>query len=218
MVQQKRTEKEKLKKVLLFFLLMFLAAALLAGILGIINYALTKDNEKQSALPIDAFYEANYEENIFENSAFMRLDHSVFYLEYGSGESLTEENYTSIGVASSFFYTYFQAIICGDCETYRSLLTEQYIKNYNPPEQFTMQMLYDIEVDRIQNTESTTYQGQTVMVYYFSVKYKIFQNNGTFRNDVGSNTSTTQYYELYVIDNQIYLNAVSNKSVISATR
>ena len=51
-------------------------------------------------------------------------------------------------------------------------------------------------------------------MYYFEVKYKIFENNGTFRNDVASNRSTTQYYELYDLGDRILLNAIGQKQVV----
>ncbi len=191
-----------------------IAASILALALGVAAHLLSKGTKAPDALPEDVFYEADYTKNIFEDKAYMVLDRSIMYMEYDSGFTLTEENYASAGVASAFFYEYFDAIIKGDAERYRSMLTEDYIKDFEPSEKFTMQMLYDIDVNRIQSSWSEEYQGKTVTVYTFAVKYKIFQNNGTFRNDIASNQSTTQYYELYSYDGQFYLNSYTNKLVI----
>lgn len=212
--RDRQKERKLIGRVVRIVVCVLLALALITGALWLVNHFLSGGSRKPGALPSDVFYEADYDRNIFEYPAYQRLNRSVNYLEYGSGEPLTEENYESLGVASTFFYEFFDAIIRGDCETYRSFLTPYYIKEFDPPEIFTMQMLYDIEVNRTQQASTATFEGKTATVHYFSVKYKIFENNGTFRNDVASNRSTTQYYELYDVDGRFYLNATSNMKVI----
>lgn len=214
--KKKLSDREKLKRIALVVVGVLLALTLLAGALWLVSSLLSKRHDPPGPEAENGykFYEADYERNIFEEPAYQRLNRSVLYLEYGSGEPLTEENYRTLGVASDFFYGYFDAIIRGDVERYRAYLTPHYVKKYDPPERFTMQMLYNIEVNREQQMSTADFEGQTVNVHYFSVKYSIFENNGTFRNDVGSNKSTTQYYELYELNGRCYLNAVSNKQMI----
>lgn len=206
------SDRQKLLRIALAVAGALLALLLLTGALWLVSSLLSGRSVQEYS---GSFYEADYDRNILEDPAYQRLDRSVRYLEYDSGEPLTEENYRTLGVASAFFYEYFDAVIRGDCDTYRSFLTPYYIKEFDPPERFTMQMLYDIEVNRTQRPSTAEFQGRTVTVHYFSVKYKIFENNGTFRKDVGSNISTTQYYELYDLgDGQIYLNATSNRQMV----
>ncbi len=213
MGMQKRSNRKKLKIAVLTVGIALVVLILLAVFLPMLLSALQTSNEESDALPDNAFYEPDYEKNIFEDEAYQKLDSSVLYMDFGTGETLTEQNYRTVGVASSFFYTYFQAIINGDAQTYRSLLTDTYIEEKDPPERFTMQMLYDISVNQIQRSAKTEYQGREVTAYYFSVSYRIFHNDGTFRRDIGSNQSITQYYELYAIDGAFLLNAVANKHV-----
>ena len=208
------SDRGKIKRVALLVGVILLSLAVLAGVLGLTAFLLHDTPKRPAPLPSDVFYEADYDRDIFEYPAYQRLDRSVRYLEYGSGETITEENYRSLGVASAFFHDYFDAVIRGVCETYRSFLTPYYIDTFGPPERFTMQMLYDIEVNRTQTSTTAEYEGREVWVYYFEVKYKIFENNGTFRNDVASNRSTTQYYELYDLGDRIVLNAVGQKQVV----
>lgn len=189
--------------------------AVLATVLWAVGLMLKSGTKKPDSLPDDVFYEADYSKDIFLDEAYMSLDRSIMYMEYDSGMTLTEENYTTAGVASEFFYEYFDAIIKGDADRYHGMLTENYIDDFEPPAEFTMQMLYDIEVNRVQTSWSEEYNGKTVTVYNFAVKYKIFENNGTFRNDIASNQSATQYYELYSYDGKFYLNSYTNKLVIS---
>ena len=214
--KKKLSDREKLGRIALVILGMLLALSLLAVVLWFVSGQLSRQQDKpgtESGTKLQ-FYEADYDRNILEDPAYQRLNRSILYLEYGSGEPLTEENHRTLGVASEFFYWYFDAIIRGDCETYRAYLTPHYIREFEPPERFTMQMLYNIEVNREQQMSTAVFEGQTVNVYYFSVKYSIFENNGTFRDDVASNKSTTQYYELYEVGSRLYLNAVSDKKMI----
>lgn len=210
------SDREKLKRIVTVVAAALLVLLLLTGALWLMDHLLSKRNDPPAVSSLGGyqFYEADYDRNILEDPAYQRLDRSVRYLEYDSGETLTEENYRTLGVASEFFYQYFDAIVRGDCEAYRAFLTPYYIEEFEPPERFTMQMLYEIEVNRTQAQSTAVFEGREVIVHYFSVKYKIFENNGTFRNDVESNRSTTQYYELYDLDGRIYLNAVSNKQMI----
>lgn len=212
--RDKQAERKLLRRIVIIVVSVLLALSLITGVLWLVSSLLSNGSRKPPSLESGVFYEPDYSCNILEDPAYLRLDHSIRYLEYDSGETLTEENYETLGVASAFFYEYFDAIIRGDCETYRSFLTPSYIKLFDPPERFTMQMLYDIEVNRTQYSTKGTYEGQDATVHYFSVKYKIFENDGTFRDDVGSNTSTTQYYEIYDVNGRFYLNAVSIKKVI----
>ena len=195
--------------------IVLVAAAVLATVLWAVGLMLKGGTKKPDSLPDDVFYEADYSKDIFLDEAYMSLDHSIMYMEYDTGMTLTEENHTTAGVASEFFYEYFDAIIKGDADRYRGMLTENYIDDFEPPAEFTMQMLYDIEVNRVQTSWSEEYNGKTVTVYNYAVKYKIFENNGTFRNDIASNQSATQYYELYSYDGKFYLNSYTNKLVIS---
>lgn len=212
--RKKLSDRQKLKRIAIVVASVLLGLMLLAGILWLIDTLLSLRNNPSDTETSFAFYEADYDRNIFEYPPYQRLNRSILYLEHENGETLTEENYRTLGIASEFFYAYFDAIIRGDCEAYRAFLTPHYIEEYDPPERFTMQMLYNIEVNLEQQMSTAVFQGQEAIVHYFSVKYSIFENNGTFRKDVGSNKSTTQYYELYVVNGRFYLNAISNKKMV----
>ena len=199
----------KLASVLFVYLLLLLAALYLGRML-------TKESPVQNELPPEAFYPVDPSLSIQDNSAYAALDRSVYYTNYGTGEALTEENHQKVGVASSFFYRYFDHIINGNASAYRSMLTEAFIEEFDPPKDFAVQMLYDIRVDQSHSASTATFKGETVNVYHFSVSYKIFENNGTFRRDIASNQSVTQYYDLVYYKDQMLLNNISDSRVVSA--
>jgi len=214
MSEQKNKEKRIVKRILWGFGLFLVAALLLLGILTLIN-ALMEEEDLTPALPPEAFFSADYSENILEDEAYLRLNRAVYYKQYDSGEQLTEENYKDLGIASEFFYRYFDHVIEGDYNAYHKMLTDDFRNSDEVPERFTMQMIYDIEVNQVQSAGTATYKGEEVTVYFFEVKYKIYRNNGTFRNDVASNRSTTQYYHLYSYKGQLYLGDVQDKWAVT---
>ncbi len=214
MSDRKSKDKNIVKRILFGFAVLLIALLLLLGIMSIVSLLL-EEEDLTPALPPEAFFSADYSQNIFEDEAYMRLVRSVYYKQYDSGEVLTDENYEDLGIASEFFYHYFNNVINGDYNAYHKMLTDTYLQDDEVPERFTMQMIYDIEVNQVQAPGSANYKGEEVTVYFFEVKYKIYRNNGTFRNDVASNQSTTQYYHLYAYKGRLYLNAVQDKWVVN---
>lgn len=213
-MSNKQSKKTILFKVAKYAAVFFVYLPLLLGALCLARFFI-KESPTQEELPPEAFYPADYSVNILDNHAYLSLDHSVYYMNYGTGEPLTAENNQKVGIASAFFYEYFDSIIGGDAAAYRSMLTDTYIDEFDPPEKFTMQMLYDIQVNQSHSASTTTYNGETVNVYHFTVSYKIFENNGTFRRDIASNQSVTQYYDLIYHKNKMLLNNISNSIVVS---
>jgi hypothetical protein len=213
----KRSKKQFMIKITKYLLASFAYLFFLFVILYFTRSFFSVNIEREE-LPAEAFYHVDYSVNVMDNSAYLSLDRSVYYMNYGTGESLTEENYQKVGIASSFFYEYFESVINGDAISYRSMLTDAYIDAFDPPEKFTMQMLYDIQVNQSHGLSTTSYKGETVNVYHFSVSYKIFENNGTFRRDVASNQAVTQYYDLVYYNGKMLLNGISNNVVINENR
>ena len=207
----KATSRKTLFRVFLILMILLAVLGVLLGVLALVDHLLRKN----SSSAVSNLEEPEYSVNILEEEAYLKLNRTIYYLEYGSGEELNESNLDTVGVASGFFYRFFDAVIRGDAETFRSMLTDDYIKNNDVPKRFTMQRLYDIRVDQCQSVDFTTYHGADAQVYHFEVSYRIFRNDGTFRNDVGSNQTTTQYYELYRVGDTILLNAVSQKRVLT---
>jgi hypothetical protein len=58
-----------------------------------------------------------------------------------------------------------------------------------------MQMTYEPYV-MYHSVSTEEIDGQEVELFNFHVRYKIFRNNGTFREGVGSNVAIPQIYQL----------------------
>lgn len=62
-----------------------------------------------------------------------------------------------------------------------------------------MQKIYDIRVD-LNDKKSAEVDGKQTTLYCYMVSYKIMNNNGTFRGDVGSDTAKPLYFEICTFD------------------
>jgi hypothetical protein len=208
MAEPIEAKKRKLKKAILIIAVVF--AALL--VLLLISYGvleLIKGSGDVSALTSDHFYSADYNEDITKDEVYQSKMRGVSYLEYGTGEMITEENLESMPDSAKFFYEYFNCVISGDYTGYKSFFTQDYLEDNRIPDKFTKQKIYDIEVN-LYSRQNIEQDGKSIIVDTFIVKYKIYENNGTFRNDVGSNTIVPLVFQLYKQNGSVLINNISS--------
>ncbi len=132
----------------------------------------------------DYFYEPEWGASVEGREGydeFSGFDRSIKFREGNHTRGMTEDNESSFREEERFFKDYFASIEAGDADFYNSLFTAAYRAEHGDHEPFTAQMIYDIEVERI----DSTFAGNT-STYDFNVYYKIYRNDGTFRNDVYS--------------------------------
>lgn len=141
------------------------------------------------------FAQADYTYNIFDDVLYNAKEREIYYSEYGSGELIDEGAYESYGEQAVFFRKYFDCVINGRYEEYPELFTDGFFKRYTIPERFTMQKIYDIRVNLTDKIEAEV-DGKQTTLYCYMVSYKIMNNNGTFRGDVGSDTVKPLYFEI----------------------
>ena len=134
-------------------------------------------------------YPIDYDIDVTSVDEYMDLDRNVYYSR--NGEEYILEQSEELSVDQEFFIGYFDTVINGRYEEYNAMFTDKYYETTEPYVRFTPQMVYDIHIEKLSESYSG---GKTTYVY--NVSYRIFQNNGTFRNDIGSDSSKTLYFEL----------------------
>ncbi len=152
--------------------------------------------------------EADYTEDIFEDRAYINKRRDVFFTFDGDGEFITAENYLTFSPAGEMFYNYFSCVINGNYSVYPSFFSENFKKSAILPEKFTMQKLYDISVT-LESRESAD-GGYTEL---YSVRYRIMDNNGTFRSDLKNNTVIPIYYTVFVTNTDAVITGISAPAV-----
>ena len=134
----------------------------------------------------------------------MELDRDIHYKNGSETIMITDANSEFYSQDVLFFRTYFDYAIHGDYEAYNALFTEHYYETNEPYHSFTQQMIYDIEVEKLSETDND--RGK---IYTYNVSYKIYRNNGTFRNDIGSDGAKTLYFELLETDGTILIDRIT---------
>ena len=183
--QKKNTRKILwiLGGILLIFLLTFIALSLL----------LPKDKKEDEKIK---FYPVT-DENIFENSQYVSQNRTVYYCDNSSGyEHITpinEDNRTEYSAEVIFAEAYLNNVILGDEISLRQMCTQSCLEK-NPIPDFTQQKLYDLCIYPYQT--ETLQDGSRRVTY--KLMYKILENNGTYRRDVGSNGARPEYLVLRV--------------------
>ena len=146
------------------------------------------ESKKESTI---IFFEPNWELDIMKDPAYLALDRTVYYndVQYGITVALDQKNVNKYGPAVEVLNQMIQFIIAGDADGYNRLLSVNYLENndFEPP--FTMQQLYDIRISKVQET---IVNGEYTQ-YEFELEYRIRNNDGTFRTDIGSDESKRQY-------------------------
>ena len=183
---------------------------LFAWTIGSVIYEVAVNGEYYSAFysggsgyePLDIlFAPADFEENIYDDETYMQMNRSIRYIDGAqSTEVALDENGAYFGDGLVFFQNYFNCVISGDYEGYAAYISEDYDEKNGypiPDEPFTMQKIHSISVEYRSDATKTVSANETVR--YYVVKYQIYQNNGTFRDDIRPTDVLPLLFELTTI-------------------
>lgn len=195
------------KKVTILILIAVFVLAMIVAVMWLdpdrITDQLFHRDSSANTPPID-FYPVELSEgvNILDDPEYLSLDHRIHYADPYTGAvySLEQEDLSSCEQYLRFFYRYFDCVIRGDASAYASLFVPEYDRD-TLPASFTMQQIYEISVKPLLNGQA---EGNTDTETYL-VSYKIRQNNGTFRSDIGSDAERAQLYQLTERDGEMLI-------------
>lgn len=169
--------KKTKKTIIIVFASMLVFMIICLAIPGLTQYGRkseVKDPNEDNTYTFCEPYEEGF--NILEYDEYIGLDRNIIYRDGTGLESgLVEGNLNEYNPGVTVIYNMLNALIEGDVDTYNSLLGEGVEKK----ESFTQQQLYKITIT---NKSKSSTDG----TYEFTVDYKIHQNNGSYRTDMGS--------------------------------
>jgi len=195
----RQREKQRLGKLFKILGAVFLCLLLVLGAFYIISILLQKDKvdytEKQEGI---FYFSADYDTPPTEDLVYLSKNRDVMFTDHlGNGELLTADTAEDKNV-KALMYNYFVSLIEGDAEKHASLLSINYKKHFAVQKRFTPQKVYDIDVRFLTGgTENGVYSDK------YQVAYKIYENDGTYRADVGSGVAKLMVFEV-VNDNGVY--------------
>ena len=146
--------------------------------------------------PTFTFEYPDFDEDILADPAYLSLERKMAIRTDGQTIWLNDEDYALQESPIRCLREYFRCAVFGDLHGYNLCFTENYHEENGGArtDPFTMQRVYDIVVERLGQTIES--QDGTVRRVYYQVEYKIQRNNGTFRDDVGSDGVRPQVFEM----------------------
>ena len=178
-------QNKKMRKKLL------IAIAATVGVVALLiaTLLITKACQKEDeafALPESYFY-PTYSGDIFEYADYMdKRPDVILYCEDPDGLGRT----TSIDAGREdefspevlYLRDFLEIMMHADVDAYNACFNEIYYKKHQKQAAFSQQMIYEAEIRFA--SEETAANGEKTATYYLF--YKLYQNDGSLRRDVGS--------------------------------
>ena len=147
------------------------------------------------------FADPSLSADIYADAEYLSLNREINYTTVGEHTATTEippSDYPRYSKEVQLLIRLVQAAIAGDCDAYNACFTPEYLAASGGEEPFTMQKIYDIE---IVNYQASTAVGEKHVELYkkasvYGLRYKIKDNNGSLRYDMGSDAVHEQYISI----------------------
>ena len=212
---RKKTNSSAKRKLIVIIFAILGVMIVLIGISFIID-AVDKKESDETEIDYN-FYPVDYEENIFDDPKYVELTTGQFimYTDSTTNVSLgiTQDNAKEQGSEVKFLVDMIYDIIYGDAEAYNSRFSSKYYETHLPKENFTMQKIYDVRITFVSKSDEMENNDDYTKSQY-CVEYKIYENNGSFRRDIGSG-SKKQYFTLNTYsDGTILIDNISTVNII----
>ena len=203
-----KSAKKKIILVLTVIAITLLVMYALTLVIPMLTEKLIESDEEGTAN--FKFYEPNYEEDIFTDEKYMSLIKDGF-LSYDNGSNsisqIFDDNTDQFGDEVELLAELVYSIQRGDDETYNSFFSQEYLNKNGKKENFTMQKIYDATITYY-STETVSDKNGNYTRYIYKLKYRIYHNNGTFRQDIDEDAKT-QYIVLTDREGKLLIDAIS---------
>lgn len=199
------------KKLILIRIIVIILSVL--AVLWLFSFVLEKAVQHQSSGDDDTeitrkFYEPSPGEDILNDKEYLEKNSDItYYDEYGNGYLITDGNYLGRGgLALELMSHFFDAVKNGSDAKLNVMFAPEYYEENGQFEPFNPQRIYDISVT-FEGSETDEDTGNITTV--FTVSYKIMKNDGTFRTDIGSDTSRKQYFTILETEDDIVIKDIT---------
>jgi hypothetical protein len=140
--------------------------------------------------------------DIFSDEDYMGLDRSIYYTTGQGGyefkNAIGENDYTSYNKAVQLLIKLVLAAQAGDADAYNACFSAEYLQKEGRFGEFTMQKIYDINIKEYTPPSDIVLPDTYDEAYVYGLTYKIKDNNGSLRNDIGSDGAREQYITVVI--------------------
>lgn len=178
-------QNKKMRKKLIVALIITVAVVVvLVSVLLIVKAC--EENEKPFELPSGYFYPP-YIGDIFEYEDYLdKRPDVILYCEdpdgLGHTTEINDDPNKSFAPEVLYLRDFLEIMMHADVDAYNNCFNEIYYKKHEKQASFSQQMIYEAEIRFA--TEETAANGEKTSTYYLF--YKLYQNDGSLRRDVGS--------------------------------
>ena len=142
-------------------------------------------------------YTPDWDTDISTLSAYQALVKNIVYSPDGLNTVAVDKNtYVSVGGNGlKFMADYVDTIIRGDHEKLNSMFTDDYFKDHKKYSAFPQQKLFEVRITKY-SYSAPEYQSSNIRDYYYIISYRIYRNDGLFRDDIDDSCELPQLLKL----------------------
>ncbi len=203
------------RKIIIALVAMVAFAAIAIPLISLLdgNNADGDDPYKPSKPGSVIFYTPDYDRlvDIRKDPDYLNLDRDIYLVRGEVKKAIPEDRISSQSPAVQVLYQLVQALIDGDADAYNALFSERYAADPDmlPLEApFTMQRIYDIVITEVEERSMSSAEDGKYTEYLYKLEYKISRNDGTYRVDIGHDTSGSQYFQLSDREGTVLIDAL----------
>ncbi len=189
------------KRILVVALICLAAIVLLLATIPLAEWLLREPEPSYDFV----FADPALSEDIEADEAYLALDRGFYYVasegSYEFKSAITEKNATDYNHAVQLLIRLVRAAKAGDADAYNACFSPEYIAASGRFAAFTQQKIYDICIRRYTLSSGFRVPAGYDEVYVYGLTYKIKDNNGSLRRDMGSDASHEQFITVVVDEN-----------------
>ncbi len=170
-------------------------SAVLLIFAAILPVLFLEGNNPQNPPPFE-FSDPALSADPMSDTDYMQLDRTVYYRTLSGYEitvSVAESDLSSVDAELALLWRLVHAAMTGDADAYNACFSKEYIESSGKAEDFTKQKLYDITITLYEGAEQSIPDGYA-SVRAYGLAYKIKDNNGSLRRDMGSDAIKEQLF------------------------
>ena len=190
-------KKSKIIKILIIIAVLL---ALLFAVSLILEGIVKQNSERELDYK---FYTPIEDEDYFNDPAYLQKDRTLHYTDSMGQRWFVDDDSSCADIGAVFFRLYFLALEQGDAESLNSMYKKE-LADYTS---FTPQRIYQKELVYLSDGRV---DDDTFFITY-SLDYNIMKNDGSFRRDIGSDMSRTQYITLYYTEDEAWIEEVKSE-------
>ncbi len=209
---QCRSRKKTKSIIVSFFISIIVLTAICVGLVVIIQ-SVNKPSEKHGNL--FTFFEIEEDYDIMSDPEYLQLNREIHFEnpERGVTVSISKDDLKDVPADQHIYVShlcnFISYAINGNTEALNALFSDEYVEAGGKlKNEFTMQQLYNIKITYVQ-TITTQENGDEHESCEYWLEYMIRKNNGTFRNDMESDSIRKEYVRVTDRDGTLGIDVLS---------